>query len=191
MRETTRVPVPEHPLTADCLAALSAYAPGDTEQNRLRAAMLDHLRSRAAGWSRDCPGAHLTASAIITSRSADRVLLIRHRKLGRWLQTGGHIEAGDRSLADAALREAREESGAPALRLVPGVLHLDRHEVPCGPIRPAFHLDVRYLIVAEPTQQLLRPDADVGASRWFAADDLPTDEASVTVLVDLARQRLG
>jgi 8-oxo-dGTP pyrophosphatase MutT (NUDIX family) len=39
-----------------------------------------------------------------------RVLLIHHRKLGRWLPLGGHIEL-DEDPEQAALREAREESG--------------------------------------------------------------------------------
>ncbi|MDB6038053.1 MAG: hydrolase [Verrucomicrobiales bacterium] len=40
----------------------------------------------------------------------DRILLIHHRKLGKWLPLGGHIEL-DEDPEIAALREAREESG--------------------------------------------------------------------------------
>lgn len=39
-----------------------------------------------------------------------QVLVIHHRKLGRWLPLGGHIEL-DEEPEIAALREAREESG--------------------------------------------------------------------------------
>jgi len=42
--------------------------------------------------------------------SEDKVLLIHHRKLDRWLPLGGHIEL-DEDPEQAALREAREESG--------------------------------------------------------------------------------
>lgn len=41
---------------------------------------------------------------------AGRVLLVHHRKLNRWLPLGGHIEL-DEDPEQAALREAREESG--------------------------------------------------------------------------------
>lgn len=41
---------------------------------------------------------------------ADQVLLVHHRRLGRWLPLGGHIEL-DEEPETAALREAREESG--------------------------------------------------------------------------------
>ena len=40
----------------------------------------------------------------------DKVLLIHHRKLNKWLPLGGHIEL-DEDPEIAALREAREESG--------------------------------------------------------------------------------
>ena len=40
----------------------------------------------------------------------DRVLLVHHRKLGRWLPLGGHIEL-EEDPEQAALREALEESG--------------------------------------------------------------------------------
>ncbi|MDO5682503.1 MAG: NUDIX domain-containing protein [Propionibacteriaceae bacterium] len=176
-------------LTADCVAALSAYASDDPTQRQLRDAFTDHLHATAHGWSRDCPGAHVTASAIITSPRADRVVLIRHRKLQRWLQTGGHIEATDATLAEAALREAREETGLLDLRLMPGILHLDRHEVPCGPVRPTYHLDIRFHVVA--SSPGLPESGEVEDVRWFDAGALPTDERSVTVLVDLARHRLA
>ncbi len=39
-----------------------------------------------------------------------RILLIHHRKLGKWLPLGGHIEL-DEDPEVAAVREAREESG--------------------------------------------------------------------------------
>ena len=41
---------------------------------------------------------------------AGKVLLIHHRKLDKWLPLGGHIEL-DEDPEQAALREAREESG--------------------------------------------------------------------------------
>ncbi|HEX9045968.1 MAG TPA: NUDIX domain-containing protein [Verrucomicrobiae bacterium] len=39
-----------------------------------------------------------------------KILLIHHRKLNKWLPLGGHIEL-DEDPEQAALREAREESG--------------------------------------------------------------------------------
>ncbi len=40
----------------------------------------------------------------------EKILVIHHRKLGKWLPLGGHIEL-DEDPEQAALREAKEESG--------------------------------------------------------------------------------
>jgi 8-oxo-dGTP pyrophosphatase MutT (NUDIX family) len=49
-----------------------------------------------------------TVAIFIVNES--KILLIHHRKLDKWLPLGGHIEL-DEDPEQAALREAREESG--------------------------------------------------------------------------------
>ena len=49
-----------------------------------------------------------TASVYIVKD--DHILLHKHKKLGRWLQPGGHIEL-DEDPNQAALREVKEETG--------------------------------------------------------------------------------
>jgi len=100
------------------------------------------LRQRLAG--------HFTASAWLVSADGRRALLSHHRKLGRWLQPGGHAD-GDRDLAAVALREAREETGVAGLALqAPGrIFDLDRHWIPARPGEPGhWHYDVRYVVRA-------------------------------------------
>src|SRR3954465_12963044 len=50
---------------------------------------------------------HFTASAWVVSADGMRALLTHHRKLGLWLQLGGHAD-GERDLQVAALKEAEE-----------------------------------------------------------------------------------
>ena len=65
------------------------------------------------------------------------------------MQFGGHCEPTTPALAEAALRETVEESGIDGLELVGDrPIQLDTHEVRCGPLRPAHHLDVRFAVVA-------------------------------------------
>jgi 8-oxo-dGTP pyrophosphatase MutT (NUDIX family)/GNAT superfamily N-acetyltransferase len=104
---------------------------------------------------------HVTGSGIVVGRRG--VVLHRHKRLGSWLQPGGHVEAGE-SPAQAALRECEEETG---LRLEhhagkPVLVHVDVHPGPRG----HTHLDVRYLLAAGEQD----PSPAAGESpdvRWF------------------------
>lgn len=177
-------------MTPECRSVLATWEAPTAVQAGLRRDYLQHLDTRSDGWARECAGAHLTASSLICSADGSRVLLNLHAKIGRWLQTGGHIEPADVSLEGAALREAREESGIEDLRLDPTPLLLSRHEVPCGVVRPTYHLDVQFLVLAEAGQAPV-VSAESTDVRWFDADDLPTSEASVIDLVEAARARLS
>jgi 8-oxo-dGTP pyrophosphatase MutT (NUDIX family) len=159
---------------------LETWSAPNPEQDQLRRHYLDHLARRSDGWSRSCVGAHLTASSLICAASEGMVLLTLHARLGRWLQT----------LRAAATREAAEESGLAELSLDPSPLLLSKHEVPCGPVRPTYHLDVQYLVLVN---RLVTPCASVESSdvRWFAHDQLPEVDHSVLALVQAASVRLG
>lgn len=177
------------PLTDSCTSTLSGWAAPSQLQGELRNGFLEHLRHQPEGWARQCRAAHLTASALVCAPAERLVLLILHAKVGRWLQTGGHLEPGDLSLSAAAIREAEEECGLPGLRLDPDPLLLSRHGVSCGG-EPTVHLDVQFLAAASradaPT--LTGESLDVG---WFPLDGLPVVDESVQDLVGAAALRLG
>jgi 8-oxo-dGTP pyrophosphatase MutT (NUDIX family) len=158
---------------ADALATLSAWTAPDAHQERLRAAYVDHLRAHPDGVLKGGPPAHLTASAMVLDHDGGRVLLTLHRKGGFWGQLGGHLEPGDSTLADAAWREAVEESGVPGLRLLPGgPVDLDRHQLSMAFGGCREHLDVRYAAVApRDAEPVVSDESDDVA--WFPADDLP------------------
>jgi len=99
---------------------------------------------------------HVTGSAIVLDADG-RVLLHRHKRLGIWLQPGGHVDPGE-SCEQAAVRETAEETGVVATHHDPPVLvHVDVHEGPRGHV----HLDVRWLLHAEAGQV---PSPDPGES---------------------------
>ncbi|MPZ94098.1 MAG: NUDIX domain-containing protein [Propionibacteriales bacterium] len=161
-------------LHGDAVRVLTAWAPSDAGQARLQAQYLEHLATHADAMWRECRPDHLTASALVVSADGRDVLLTLHRRIGRWLQMGGHCEPADGSLAGSALREATEESGIAglALRAVPA--RLSYHEVPCGPVRPAHHLDVQY-VAAAPADAVPVISDESADLRWFPLDELPSD----------------
>ncbi|QVJ02103.1 NUDIX domain-containing protein [Nocardiopsis eucommiae] len=172
-------------LHVDARAVLDAWTAPDTGQEELRRSYLDHLDAHGDAMWRTCLPGHLTASAAIVSADGSRVALVLHRVHRMWLQTGGHCETEDTTLAGAALREATEESGIRDLALLPEPVRLDRHAVPCG--GGSLHLDVQYAAVAPADAVLVRdPDESAGLD-WFPVGSLPeSSDDSVRALVDAA-----
>jgi 8-oxo-dGTP pyrophosphatase MutT (NUDIX family) len=177
-------------LHSSAMTALERWTAPSAAEEELRGAYLAHLAAHPDALSRHCHPDHLTASAVVVSHDRSRVLLNLHGKYRIWMQFGGHCEADDESLAAAALRETREESGIGGLELVSAEpVQLDSHEVRCGPIRPAHHLDVRFATVA-PRDGVANASHESVAVRWFPSDRLPPGiESSVAELVRRATAR--
>ena len=60
--------------------------------------------------SRHARPGHITVSGIVLSSDLRRVLMIHHKKLGKFIQPGGHVEKTDRDFMLAAKREVIEET---------------------------------------------------------------------------------
>ena len=129
------------------------------------------------------PG-HFTASAFVLSPDHRDLLLIYHDKLERWLQPGGHIDATDESLLEAALRELWEETGLDFSVVEvtsPPVLDVDIHGIPANSRKgePShLHFDVRLLFVARTRAAIAGTDAR--AVRWVSLDkvhEVDTDDS--------------
>ncbi|MDT0425678.1 NUDIX hydrolase [Streptomyces evansiae] len=173
-------------LHGDAYGVLKRYG----GQPELRDAYLAHLDAHPDdGMWKACGAGHVTASALVVCPERGEVLLTLHRKLRLWLQMGGHCEPGDVTLADAALREAREESGIGALELHPGgPVRLDLHPIP-GPC--TRHFDVQYVALA-PAAAAARISDESLDLRWFGyAEAAEIGDASVALLVGAAREALG
>jgi 8-oxo-dGTP pyrophosphatase MutT (NUDIX family) len=108
---------------------------------------------------------HVTASGVIVSPCG--TVLHRHKRLGLWLQPGGHIDRGETPW-DAAVREVGEETGIVTAHLsgIPQLFHVDIHEGAKG----HTHLDLRYLLYAGDVD-CAPPAGESPDCRWFSWDD--------------------
>ncbi len=121
---------------------------------------------------------HVTASGIVVGRRG--TVLHLHKRLGRWMQPGGHIDPGETPPV-AAQREATEELGMQVShpRRGPLLVHLDVHEAALG----HTHLDLRYLLLgsdADPAP----PPGESQQARWCTWEEAETlaDDALVPAL---------
>jgi ADP-ribose pyrophosphatase YjhB (NUDIX family) len=92
-------------------------------------------------------------------------VLHRHKRLGLWLQPGGHIDAGELPW-DGARREALEETGltvSPVAVEPSTLLHVDVHPGPRG----HTHLDLRYHFTAPPVVPT-PPEGESPDVAWFS-----------------------
>jgi 8-oxo-dGTP pyrophosphatase MutT (NUDIX family) len=175
----------ERQVTAEQISGMvAAHEPADDRERRSRRRILEELDRLHAPCDEDADPVHVTASAIVVSRLG--TVLHRHRRLGLWLQPGGHIDPGEAPW-EAACREAVEETGL-SVRNPPGgprLVHVDVHQGAKG----HTHLDLRYLVVA-PAADPSPPPGESPDVQWFAWEEAEAiaDDALTGALVVARRQ---
>jgi 8-oxo-dGTP pyrophosphatase MutT (NUDIX family) len=147
---------------------LTERDPIDAAERRSIARTLAELDRLDDPFDQETDPVHVTGSAIVVGPRG--VVLLRHRRLGLWLQPGGHVDPGETPW-DGALREAREETGLDVSFVdvgddgIPELVHVDVH--PGG--RGHTHLDLRYLVFGGDAD----PDPPQGESQEIAWFDWP------------------
>ncbi|WKG08407.1 NUDIX domain-containing protein [Nocardia sp. PE-7] len=159
-------------LHASATELLTRWEPGTGADHSLREAILAFLGSVPRGCLREHAPGHITASAIVLSHDRRDILLTLHPRVGRWIQLGGHCEPDDKTVQDAALREAVEESGIADLILTPGLYGAQAHPITCSLGVPTRHLDLLFELVAPPGAVPVRSSESTDL-RWWPVDGLP------------------
>ncbi len=136
---------------------------------------------------------HFTATAFIID-SKNRTLMMWHKRLGRWMPPGGHID-DDETPEEAAQRECKEETGLdveivgaeqPDLfanaktegHMLKKPIAMLLENIPASPERnePA-HQHMDFLFLARPideSQTLVLQQAEGHELRWFTREDVAT-----------------
>jgi len=135
---------------AALLDELDRYAPVDARERAMAARLRAFVASHADCFERSLSIGHVTGSAWVVARERDAALLVHHRKLGIWVQPGGHAD-GESDVRAVARREAIEETGVATLEsAMPGIFDIDVHAIPNRPGEAAHeHFDLRFAFFAE------------------------------------------
>lgn len=113
-----------------------------------------------------------------------KILLLKHKKLNKWLPPGGHLDENELP-HEGALRETLEETGIIAeivseklpletenARFLPKPRHVLLEEIPRHKEEPA-HQHIDFIFLARPhsgTLEINRNESD--DLRWFSIDEL-------------------
>jgi 8-oxo-dGTP pyrophosphatase MutT (NUDIX family) len=137
-------------------------SPREVQSKERFLAELDRLRDPC---NEHADPTHVTASAIVVGRRG--TVLHLHKRLGRWMQPGGHIDPGE-TPPDAARREATEELGLAVHHPEsgPSLINIDVHEAALG----HTHLDLRYLLRGDDADPAPPPGESPDA-RWCDWDE--------------------
>jgi 8-oxo-dGTP pyrophosphatase MutT (NUDIX family) len=175
---------------ASLLALLDAYCRRYPDEAAV-VARFERLLAEPRCFERDwwVPG-HITGSAWLVDRAGTHVLLTHHRKLGRWLQLGGHAD-GDEHVLRVAMREATEESGLEVLPSSDDLLDVDIHQIPARGDEPAhFHFDLRFALRAAASDMFTVSD-ESHALRWVPIDEFAAFSDEASMLRMAAKWRMG
>ncbi len=133
---------------------------------------------------------HFTATAFVVHDH--KVLLMWHKRLGRWMPPGGHVDENEKP-EDAAKRECKEETGLDveilgeeSADLFAGNPHEGQmlkkplamllEEIPASVERnePAHqHMDFLFPAkLLDPTQAIVLAESEGHEIRWFALEDV-------------------
>jgi 8-oxo-dGTP pyrophosphatase MutT (NUDIX family) len=166
-------------LRVDVRARVAAHVPGSPREVAAKDRFLAEFDRLDDPFNEEADPTHVTASAIVVGTRG--TVLHLHKRLGRWMQPGGHIDAGE-APPDAARREATEELGLSVEHPAggPRLIHLDVHEAALG----HTHLDLRYLLLGS-AEDPHPPPGESPEARWCDWEEAAAmaDEALAPALV--------
>jgi len=164
---------PDKSLLSSVRKAVTDFSPDSPREAEARWRFLNELDELDDPFDRYAGPVHVTGSALVLGRRGTVLLL--HRKLGIWVQPGGHLEPGE-TPGETALRETAEETGLEVRHPAGGPLlvHLDVHPSAADHV----HLDMRYLVLAEDAEPSPPPDESQDV-RWFGLDEAVEMAASL------------
>ena len=157
---------------------IAAYKPENEQEEVDKQVILSVLGTRENAFSREAL-AHMACSVWVVSPDCTQTLLVFHNIYGSWSWIGGHAD-GERDLAAVALRELQEETGVSSGRVINcgsgnilslEVLTVDGHEKRGAYVGSHLHLNVTYLVIADPNARIRVKEDENSGVRWVPLED--------------------
>ena len=153
------------------------YKPFNEQETSDKEILLKWLECDEQILTRENKIAHLTASAWVVSPDRKQVLMAYHNIYNSWAWLGGHAD-GDANLHDVARKEVIEESGVSHLKFLSDepfsieILSVDGHVKRGQYVSTHLHLNVTYLIEADPSDQTESKPDENSAVAWIPVEEI-------------------
>ena len=159
------------------LRQIQKYRPYNEQEERDRAILLKWMESGCDILTRENETAHLTASAWVVSPDRKQVLMAYHNIYNSWAWLGGHAD-GEWNLQKVAIREVEEESGLSQVTLLQEapvsleILTVDGHWKRGMYVSSHLHLNVTYLMEADPRKPIRKKPDENSAVAWIPVEEI-------------------
>ena len=156
---------------------IKAYIPWNEQEEKDKALILHMLETQEDIFTRKNTVCHMTASAWVVSKDRKKVLLAYHNIYDSWAWLGGHAD-GEKDLLQVAIKEVKEESGIEQVKPVTEhiysleVLTVDGHIKKGEYVSSHLHLNVTYLLEADPCLSIHSKPDENKAVGWFALEEV-------------------
>ena len=159
----------------DLHTAFTEYHPWNSQEEQDRAEILRRLDHGEPLLTRENLGAHLTVSGWVISPDRKQVLLAYHNLYDSWAWLGGHAD-GEQDLLAVALREVQEESVLTARPVSKDpfsleILPVAGHEKHGAYVPSHLHLNVTFLLEADPSVPVRHKEGENSAVAWFPMEE--------------------
>ena len=166
------------------LQSIKKYNPDNVEIEITKQRFLQFIEQNSNCLLRSNLNGHITASAFVVDFNANKLLLLHHKKLNKWLQPGGHCD-GEENTLSVAIKEVFEETGIQIIPKNQVIIDLDIHTIPeKNQIPEHEHFDIRYLFEANSNSNIVKNHESI-ALKWVEIDaiSLFTEEESISRFV--------
>ena len=155
---------------------IEKYRPYNEQEEKDKILILDWIRNNKNAFLRENTVAHMTASAWVVNKERNRVLMVYHNIYNSWSWLGGHAD-GETDLLSVAVREVKEEAGISNVHPVSEEifsmesLTVDGHVKKGKYVSSHLHLNVTYLLEADPEEQVFVKEDENSGVGWFTPEE--------------------
>ena len=158
------------------LSEIEQYTPYNVQEEKDKKIILDFLNKYDDAFYRTNLLAHMTASAWVTNKNRDKILMAYHKIYDSWSWLGGHCD-GNEDCLKVAIKEVKEETGVSHIKVLDEnifsleVLAVESHYKNGEYVPTHLHLNVTYLLEADENDPLfIKADENSGVA-WFEIDE--------------------